>query len=594
MKDEKKLDLVLERFYNRFNKYNTKVLEELGNVIKQFDGLSPSQAHRLAQELKYSNNVDDLLKELSRLSGKSLKEMETLFDEVAKQNVGFSEIYYDVKGKEYIPYEENDRIRRYVDTVKLDTEGTFLNLSRQTSIGFSIKEGKDYTFKPLENVYRDLIDEAVFNVSTGVFDYQSSMRSTLRQLADSGIKVHEDKIAYKNYSRRIDTSVRQAILTGLRKINIGIQKQIGEELGTDGVEISAHPLCALDHLEYQGRQYSNDKFEDIQSNLERPIGDLGYNCRHFIFNVILGIQEPNYTDEELEEMKNETLKEITYNGKKYNMYEATQIQRQLETAIRRQKDRQIVSRASGDTQEAMKAQSKINQLLDKYTDFSNKAGLEVYKNRISVSGYRKIKVNDIKTNSKSIIYKNADDKIIQKMQKNSNELYNKYERNDYKDLYNLKQYTSGYGIYKDITKGLYENKGDINSMFKSDQNIVNSIDKIINKNTIGEDLILYRGTSAEYYYRYTIGDEITMYNYVSTSLKENKANDFIRSVKTYNKQPLKMIIIANKNTKGIYIGENTLSPENEYEVLLNRNTKYKITNIKDVDGIREMYMEVIK
>ena len=32
MKDDKKLELLLERFYQRYNKYNTKVLQVLGTV----------------------------------------------------------------------------------------------------------------------------------------------------------------------------------------------------------------------------------------------------------------------------------------------------------------------------------------------------------------------------------------------------------------------------------------------------------------------------------------------------------------------------------------------------------------------------------
>ena len=105
MKDDKKLDAVLERFYNVYNKYNTKVLEELGNTIKQFDGLSPSEAHKLAQELKYSNNVDKLLQDLSKISGKSIEDINILLDEVAKENIGFAEAYNE--SKEKLSYEDN-------------------------------------------------------------------------------------------------------------------------------------------------------------------------------------------------------------------------------------------------------------------------------------------------------------------------------------------------------------------------------------------------------------------------------------------------------------------------------------------------------
>ena len=395
MKDEKKLDLVLERFYNRYNKFNTKVLETLGETIKQFDGLTPSQAHKLAQELKYSTNIDELLNELSRLSGKSVQELDELFDKVAEENVGFAEEYYKIKGKDFIPYEKNDQLRRYVETVKKETYGTFKNLSKSRNIGFTFKQDDKVIFKPFKKAYRELIDEAVYKVSTGVSDYQSAMRNTIKQLADSGIKVHEETMTYKSgYNRRIDSSVRQNVLEGIRRINIGVQEEVGKEFGADGVEISAHSPCAEDHLDIQGKQYSKKEFAKIDENLDRPIGTL--NCRHFVFSIVLGVNQPNYTNRELNSMRHESLSKVLYDGKYYTKYEATQVQRKMETAIRQQKDRQIIARTSGDKQEIANAQQKISQLTSKYKDFSDKAGLDVYKNRLYVSQYHRVNVKKLK------------------------------------------------------------------------------------------------------------------------------------------------------------------------------------------------------
>ena len=100
LQDNEKLDKILERYYNRFNKFNTKVLKKLGNAIKQFDGVSPSEAYRIAQELKYNNfEINDLLNELSQISGKSVEDIDKLFNEVAKENVNFAETYYKAKNK---------------------------------------------------------------------------------------------------------------------------------------------------------------------------------------------------------------------------------------------------------------------------------------------------------------------------------------------------------------------------------------------------------------------------------------------------------------------------------------------------------------
>ena len=396
MQDEQKLDKILEKFYNRYNKYNTKVLEKLGSVIKQFDGISPTQAHIIAQELKLGYDVNELLLELSKISGKSVKDIEVLFDNVAEENVEFSEVYFKAKNKEYVEYKDNKQLQNMVESIKRQTDETFINLSDSKNIGFVLKDADGNSiYKPLSKVYNDLIDEAVFNVETGVSDYQSAMRNTIKQLADSGVKVHEEKIAYENgYNKRIDSSVRQNVLTGLRQINIGIQEEVGKGFGANGVEISAHSPCAEDHLHIQGKQFSDKEFARINGDLERPIGE--YNCRHFVFSIVMGVNQPSYTKKQLNQMEKESTTKIEYEGKTYTKYEATQVQRKLETAIRQQKDRQIIARASGDKEEIGLAQQKISQITSEYNKFSKVAGLDTYKNRLTVSGYKRVAKSKLK------------------------------------------------------------------------------------------------------------------------------------------------------------------------------------------------------
>ena len=95
-------------------------------------------------------------------------------------------------------------------------------------------------------------------------------------------------------------------------------------------------------------------------------------------------------------MNKESQSIIEYEGNKYTKYEATQVQRKLETAIRKEKDRQIIARASGDKEGVGNAQQNITTLTRKYNDFSKKAGLDTYKNRLVVSGYRKVNPKNVK------------------------------------------------------------------------------------------------------------------------------------------------------------------------------------------------------
>ena len=391
MLDENKADKLLERFYNRFNKYNSQVLEEFGKIFKQFDGLTPTEAHKLAQELKYNATLDNLANELSKITEKSLQDIYDMFDKVAENNLEFAKVYYEAKEVDFIPYNEREELQRYIKALAGDTSD-FLNIINTRTIGFTQYDPytKKYVFKDLPTTYIDLIDEAVYATSTGKENYQSAIRKTIKQLANSGIKVNEYKLGFGDYNIRLDSAVRRHILDGLRDVNQGIQDQIGSEIGSDGVELSAHNLCAEDHLPYQGKQFTNEEFEELQLNLARPIGE--YNCKHFVNRIILGVDQPSYPKNILKEYKNNSNDKIEFEGNTYTRYEATQVQRKIETQIRKWKDQQIIARASGNNDTILQAQNKITQLTTKYKEFSDAAGLDTYMQRLRVSGYRRVAI----------------------------------------------------------------------------------------------------------------------------------------------------------------------------------------------------------
>ena len=137
---------------------------------------------------------------------------------------------------------------------------------------------------------------------------------------------------------------RCCLMTGMHSGHAQIRSN-DEMLGRGNV-------CAEDHLHVQGKQYSKKEFERVNSSLDRPIGE--YNCRHFVFRIVLGVNQPSYTRSQLRQLEQESLSKVEYEGNTYTKYEATQVQRKLETAIRQQKDNQIIARASGNKEEVAK------------------------------------------------------------------------------------------------------------------------------------------------------------------------------------------------------------------------------------------------
>ena len=85
-----------------------------------------------------------------------------------------------------------------------------------------------------------------------------------------------------------------------------------------------------------------------------------------------GVTERTYTDEELENIDGDP---ITYQGLEYTAYEATQIQRQIETSLRKVKRELIAAKARGDDEEYTVKAVRYRRLNEEYEAFSKAAGL---------------------------------------------------------------------------------------------------------------------------------------------------------------------------------------------------------------------------
>ena len=392
---------LLSVFDKRFQNYNTKVLEELGNVIKQFK---------------------DLLNELSKISGLSVKDLKAILEKVAKENIGFADVYYKARELETPIYEQNKALQRLVSSVYNISGAEFKNIAKSTGFRLLGDNGEPLLLD-IDETYKYVIDKCVIAVSQGKETYQQSMRSTLKQLSSSGVR----KIEYESgYSRRLDTSIRQNILDSIRQVSNESQKLFGEEFGYNAIEVSHHSNSAPDHsnndiengnfdidghqfvkldilkeqikngtekeitlkdidevnhrVKYKGKWYYD--FDYINNNLNRPVSTM--SCYHYIFSVVLGVSRPQFTDKQLEEDKKKNNDGFEFEGKHYTFYEAEQLLNRIALEIRKNKDMQIMAKSSGDDDLILSSQTKITQLTTKYRQVVKVSGLP---NKLATKGW---------------------------------------------------------------------------------------------------------------------------------------------------------------------------------------------------------------
>lgn len=405
MLSEDSVEKLIQPILNRQQDINTYVLKIIAERVNSIGKLLPTDIYKLERLYKSGSDTRKINQELARLANLQVADIKQLIRTVAEDSYMDSKPYYDYRNKSFIPFEKNTALQKVVNSIAKQTQESYVNLSK--SQGFMLREPGTNKFKPttISETYQKIVDQAIQKVVLGVSDYRSSMRLALKELINSGIRyVTYDTPSGKVYSQRLDSAVRRNLLDGVRAINQGIQDEVGKQFGADGKELTVHMNPAPDHAPVQGHQFKNEEFDKMQEGLNfkdvdnisftgfpRPIGAL--NCRHFAISIVIGAHKPNYTKKQLQNILERNEQGYTMpDGTHLTMYQCTQRQRKYELEIRKCKDGQITARSAGDTDLAKQYQARINNYMDKYTQFSKSCGLPLHKEKMVVSGYHPISV----------------------------------------------------------------------------------------------------------------------------------------------------------------------------------------------------------
>jgi len=340
---------LIKRLTDRIDNVNTYIIKQVGEKIKELGELKPTQANQLINVMKYGGDYQKIVKELTKITKLNMKEIDQIFNEVAKSDYRFAKKFYEFRNKPYVSFDENIPLKNEVEIVKRATLETYSNLANAKMIGYVIKnKANKYVFKTIKQVYEDIIDEGVLSITQGKDTFSNVLKTTIESIGESGLRVKYPS----GYTKRLDSAIRMNLNDGLNQLHNQTQKVLGEQFGADGVEISAHINPAKDHQSLQGRQFSFEEYEKLNNGEEartfdgllipandkrRPVGTM--NCRHYEYQIILGISKPNYSEEELWKIMQDNLNGFTYEGKHYTNYEGTQMQRNLELKIRQEQDK---------------------------------------------------------------------------------------------------------------------------------------------------------------------------------------------------------------------------------------------------------------
>lgn len=351
------------------------LLEDIARRIAKMDGITDTakwQAWRYEQVKLFSSNA---LQTLATATGKSKAELVQIFREAALETLAADDEIYTAAGLT-VPETLSPTLQSILQSGYLQTGQMMENFTATTA-------------NTVTRQFENALDRAWLQINTGGFTYQQAIRKAIQTLAQDGLSA----IVYPSGHRdTIETAVRRAVLTGVNQTAAKLQIARMEEMGCEFVEVTAHPGARPSHAVWQGKVFhiggaitvDGVYYPDFvtATGYGTGAGLGGWNCRHNFFPFFPGLSKRAYTNEMLAQLD---AKEISYQGKDYTRYEASQMQRALERKIRKAKREYLSLDAAG--QDTAESAVKLRRARTQLNDFLKETGLRQDNFREQVAGF---------------------------------------------------------------------------------------------------------------------------------------------------------------------------------------------------------------
>jgi len=394
MRDDYK-DQMVGKIAQRYQDLEERIMNDIIRRIKKTKKITSTADWQINRLRIIGYSSEDIERELKKALNASYPEMFELYDNVIEWEYVRNKDIYEQINAEYIPFEQNERLKQITDAIIDQSLEDLENITN--SLGFYLDYGNSKKIiTPLSKVYTNYLDAACFDIVTGSFDYGSVLRRGVTQLTNSGMRT-VDYASGK--ADRVDVAARRAVLTGVSQITGRISEYNAERLGTEYFEVEWHPGARPTHTVWQGRVWTKEQLRSV-CGLGTVTGLLGANCYHTYYPFFPGISERNWSDEWLQKQDIKENKPREFQGKEYTLYGAKRRQRQMERAMRAQREKvQLLQKGDADPQEVMLQKAKYQAQLNEYTRFSKKMDLEQERERIYLDMRGKVATNTKQQNA---------------------------------------------------------------------------------------------------------------------------------------------------------------------------------------------------
>ena len=205
----KYLEALPQSMIQLYSRLENEIIEDVAKRISKANFLTPTAEWRLykAEQLRLSSKA--ITAKLARLTGKSEKEIRSLYTAALKEALKNDEkIYRAAINEGYLSEDKNGVLNSYFGSVAFsnalkaglqNTNGLMRNLCSSTAASAN-------------RLLSDELDLAFMKVTSGAFTADEAVFSAVKRLGSSGLTVVNYASGRKD---KVDVAVRRGVLTGI-------------------------------------------------------------------------------------------------------------------------------------------------------------------------------------------------------------------------------------------------------------------------------------------------------------------------------------------------------------------------------------------
>lgn len=220
----KELDKLPDRVAELYAELENDIIRDMARRIVKTDFATDTAQWQLIQLERLSVTHDKVFDRLSKATGKSKKELVKMFNEAADTAFAREDKAYRKAGYKTVPLAENAQLQKIINAGLRKTNNLFENLTGTTA-------------NTASRQFENALDRAYMQITSGAFDYNTAIRTCIRDLAQKGIAYITYPSGHTDY---LDVAVRRAALTGVGQTCGEMQLELAAEMDCDLVEVTAH------------------------------------------------------------------------------------------------------------------------------------------------------------------------------------------------------------------------------------------------------------------------------------------------------------------------------------------------------------------